>query len=205
MALLKCPECSGKVSTLASTCPHCGAPVRTELGTRDDVPPVLPGVGRDERPDTGGVDLGSAEAVLQIQRDVKQVISIFAYDLRRSRRWNKVFEVVSTIVGMIIWLAVGTGLSSYGVSDKWSWGIGLAVGCCIAAVCFGMGEHREHSWDRHSLVEAIARFDDHFPRGSQRRDAATCVLRDQDGLFQKDFDKACAVTRLRRRIEDEDQ
>jgi len=27
MALIKCSECSGKVSTTASACPHCGAPV----------------------------------------------------------------------------------------------------------------------------------------------------------------------------------
>jgi uncharacterized membrane protein YdbT with pleckstrin-like domain len=27
MTLITCPECSGKVSTQAATCPHCGAPV----------------------------------------------------------------------------------------------------------------------------------------------------------------------------------
>ncbi len=27
MSLISCPECSGKVSTQAATCPHCGAPV----------------------------------------------------------------------------------------------------------------------------------------------------------------------------------
>ena len=27
MALMQCPECSGKVSSFAITCPHCGYPV----------------------------------------------------------------------------------------------------------------------------------------------------------------------------------
>lgn len=27
MALIKCPECSGNVSTSAATCPHCGFPI----------------------------------------------------------------------------------------------------------------------------------------------------------------------------------
>ena len=29
MSLLKCPECNGTMSSLAKTCPHCGAPTRT--------------------------------------------------------------------------------------------------------------------------------------------------------------------------------
>ena len=30
MALLKCPECSGKVSDQATACPHCGYPMNTK-------------------------------------------------------------------------------------------------------------------------------------------------------------------------------
>ena len=33
MALTKCTECGGKVSTSAETCPHCGARVLTNLAT----------------------------------------------------------------------------------------------------------------------------------------------------------------------------
>ena len=29
MALITCPECSTRVSELASACPHCGAPIST--------------------------------------------------------------------------------------------------------------------------------------------------------------------------------
>jgi thermostable 8-oxoguanine DNA glycosylase len=36
MVLLECPECSGKVSTKAATCPHCGWPV--EPSTKVDLP-----------------------------------------------------------------------------------------------------------------------------------------------------------------------
>lgn len=31
MALLNCPECNGKVSDSASTCPHCGFPMTDYL------------------------------------------------------------------------------------------------------------------------------------------------------------------------------
>jgi len=31
MALLNCPECTGKVSDKASACPHCGAPIDTAV------------------------------------------------------------------------------------------------------------------------------------------------------------------------------
>jgi len=30
MALMKCPECGKEVSTAASTCPHCGYPLKKE-------------------------------------------------------------------------------------------------------------------------------------------------------------------------------
>lgn len=32
MALIKCPECGKEVSTLATTCPHCGCPVEDSVG-----------------------------------------------------------------------------------------------------------------------------------------------------------------------------
>ena len=32
MALIQCPECTGKVSDRARACPHCGFPVRDERG-----------------------------------------------------------------------------------------------------------------------------------------------------------------------------
>ena len=32
MALIKCEECGKEVSTKAKTCPHCGAPVKTNKG-----------------------------------------------------------------------------------------------------------------------------------------------------------------------------
>jgi membrane protein YdbS with pleckstrin-like domain len=32
MALIECPECTGRVSSRALACPHCGFPVRAELG-----------------------------------------------------------------------------------------------------------------------------------------------------------------------------
>jgi hypothetical protein len=34
MTLIACPECSQQVSTLAATCPHCGAPRRTTSSGR---------------------------------------------------------------------------------------------------------------------------------------------------------------------------
>ena len=35
MALIKCPDCGGKVSTLAVSCPHCGRPI-TEVDIKDN-------------------------------------------------------------------------------------------------------------------------------------------------------------------------
>jgi len=32
MTLIACPDCTGRVSDLAHACPHCGYPVREELG-----------------------------------------------------------------------------------------------------------------------------------------------------------------------------
>lgn len=38
MAIITCPECSGKVSDKAAACPHCGAPLTPNL------PPPIPGI-----------------------------------------------------------------------------------------------------------------------------------------------------------------
>lgn len=35
MTLVRCPECRGEVSSQATACPHCGAPIATVLS--DDV------------------------------------------------------------------------------------------------------------------------------------------------------------------------
>ncbi|TAG98754.1 MAG: hypothetical protein EAZ18_00320 [Oscillatoriales cyanobacterium] len=34
MALITCPECSGKVASTAISCPHCGAPVAGKRSTQ---------------------------------------------------------------------------------------------------------------------------------------------------------------------------
>lgn len=36
MALVRCPDCGGEVSSQATACPHCGAPIATVLGDRVD-------------------------------------------------------------------------------------------------------------------------------------------------------------------------
>lgn len=38
MGLSKCPDCGGNVSTRATACPHCGAPVPHESGTESSSP-----------------------------------------------------------------------------------------------------------------------------------------------------------------------
>lgn len=43
MALVTCPECQGRVSTLAASCPHCGAmPARAKFST-DTTESQVPG------------------------------------------------------------------------------------------------------------------------------------------------------------------
>jgi hypothetical protein len=44
MALVKCPECQGQVSTAAKTCPSCGAPVPQGLGRGRTAAIVIVGV-----------------------------------------------------------------------------------------------------------------------------------------------------------------
>lgn len=39
MALIKCPECGGKVSTLAKACPHCGLPISSISTVSTDIDP----------------------------------------------------------------------------------------------------------------------------------------------------------------------
>ena len=34
MALAKCPECDGKVSEYAQSCPHCGFPIASSFGSK---------------------------------------------------------------------------------------------------------------------------------------------------------------------------
>lgn len=35
MALINCPECNGRASTQAKTCPHCGYPINSDVATLD--------------------------------------------------------------------------------------------------------------------------------------------------------------------------
>ena len=56
MALISCPECGGKLSTLAAACPHCGLPSKTELGQQTNAanPHAIPPVAGSQ--DTGSTD-----------------------------------------------------------------------------------------------------------------------------------------------------
>lgn len=39
MALIRCPECEGKVSDKAQACPHCGCPITSQEPARPHIPP----------------------------------------------------------------------------------------------------------------------------------------------------------------------
>jgi len=41
MALIECPECGNSVSTMAESCPKCGAPIASESG-RVKAPEIIP-------------------------------------------------------------------------------------------------------------------------------------------------------------------
>ncbi len=61
MAIIKCPECSGKVSDAASCCPHCGYPIAENLhnasdnGTSIDLQEIIPE--NTETEATSGIDV----------------------------------------------------------------------------------------------------------------------------------------------------
>jgi RNA polymerase subunit RPABC4/transcription elongation factor Spt4 len=70
VALIRCPECSETVSDKAASCPHCGAPIRSDVGDRSNSPqsPARnPSQGSGKRI-LGGVILGSVVLGLWLWR-----------------------------------------------------------------------------------------------------------------------------------------
>src|SRR5205823_1679956 len=48
MPVIACPDCNGKVSVAAATCPHCGRPMRGDAASPPVVSPASAGLKRDE-------------------------------------------------------------------------------------------------------------------------------------------------------------
>lgn len=80
MALIKCNECGGTVSTKAAVCPHCGCPVSEEESTMC----VIEGVPYDLR------------EVLEIAKEGNTVGA-------RIRGCQKIYEITGSIVGCELW------------------------------------------------------------------------------------------------------
>jgi len=121
MALIKCPECSGTVSTTASACPHCGAPVAGASSPNGKHQGGVLGDGRCESgADESAARTTSSEPVTQTDSDSRGktfVIRLFP----RLRHFAHVSrEILGTAFGFFVSVAVfsvvlGGGLNYLGL------------------------------------------------------------------------------------------
>lgn len=180
MALLTCSECSGKVSSKADKCPHCGSPVdqSNQQASPRDFPNAI-------ATSCAEIDQESAKQVFEIQEGVDQILrSIRGHveSMNYTKFW--LFEGIALVLGPLAGFGV-THLFSMNPKDKDDPSTAcLVVFFVVSVIVFGVVSsflHNRLMLRRvvplaASLDRSAVQFNTLFPRGTHVRQIAEDVL-----------------------------